>query len=211
MALEKRLATLHRGLYSLQSPILTFRKSPSNRSAPQDAQHPPWRPSMKLRLLGAVATFAVCLTSFTRAQAPAGAPAGSTGVCNDGSYSTAASKRGACAGHKGVKTWFVASAAGSPNMSAPPSQPISPTPAPRPTPAPQTAQNSAVSPAPSSVPQRTQAAGGGNGQVWVNTSTKVYHCQGDRNYGTTKAGQYMSEADAQGKGARPAYGKTCTK
>jgi hypothetical protein len=37
---------------------------------------------------------------------PANAPADATGQCKDGSYTTAASRHGACAGHKGVKAWF---------------------------------------------------------------------------------------------------------
>jgi hypothetical protein len=49
-------------------------------------------------------------------------------------------------------------------------------------------------------PQAVQAPGGGNGQVWVNSETHVYHKEGSKWYGKTKHGKYMSEADAVKEG-----------
>jgi hypothetical protein len=45
-------------------------------------------------------------------------------------------------------------------------------------------------------PLAQQAAGGGNGMVWVNSESHVYHKEGSKWYGKTKNGKYISEADA---------------
>jgi hypothetical protein len=42
------------------------------------------------------------------------------------------------------------------------------------------------------------------GMVWVNTATKVYHTEGDRYYGKTKQGKFMTEQDAIKAGYRAA-------
>lgn len=152
------------------------------------------------------------------AQAPAGAPAGANGICKDGTYSTAAVKSGACGGHKGVQTWYAAAPAKGMTMPAPTSAPAvasRPAPtaagaAPAAMPAP-TASNGATRRGPAGAAgAKTQAAGGGPGLVWVNTESNVYHCNGDTYYGKTKAGTYMSEADAKAKGAHGDHGKACT-
>jgi hypothetical protein len=159
------------------------------------------------------------LVGGAMAQAPAGAPAGATGICKDGTYSTAASKSGACAGHKGVQTWYAAAkpAAAAPAAAAP--VPATAKPAAMPAPAPAASVPSApatsapatgkkLSPAQAAA-AKTAAPGGGKGLVWVNTASNVYHCSDDPFYGKTKAGAYMSEADAKAKGAHGERGKTC--
>ena len=76
-----------------------------------------------------------------------------------------------------------------------------------------TAQPSAAasSTKPPKVPksQMQQAPGGGPDQVWVNTNSSVYHCPGDRFYGKTAHGRYMTEAAAKSAGAKGVGGKTC--
>jgi hypothetical protein len=108
-----------------------------------------------------------------------------TATCKDGTPFTGTKRSGACRGHGGVQLWGTAPAATSP-VNAPAAQP-----------GPATSQRAAPAPA-------------GAGQVWVNTASKVYHCPGDRWYGKTKQGSYMSEAAAQAQGARPDHGKACT-
>lgn len=180
----------------------------------------------------------LALATAAHAQAPAGAPAGANGICKDGTYSMAASKAGACRGHKGVQTWYSATPPAStkptsaatqpaamPTPTATPAVPSKPAPTPAATapvakPAPTPVAPVAAAPAPSPAKKqgpaaaaaaKTAAPGGGPGLVWVNTTSNVYHCYGDTFYGKTKAGAYMSEADAKTKGAHGERGKVCSK
>ena len=110
-----------------------------------------------------------------------------TATCKDGTAFTATKRSGACRGHGGVQSWGSAAA----------TSPVSTSPQPGAQPEGKTSQRAGTIP-------------GGAGQVWVNTSSKVYHCPGTRWYGKTKHGSYMSEAQAKEQGARPDHGKVCT-
>jgi hypothetical protein len=48
---------------------------------------------------------------------------------------------------------------------------------------------------------------GGNGQVSINPSTKVYHCARDRWYGKTKDGAYLAAGEATAQGYHPVHGR----
>jgi hypothetical protein len=122
------------------------------------------------------------------------APAGSTGECKDGTYTSSEKKSGACASHGGVKEWFAEKAADKEKKAEA-------KPAAEPKPAKETQKTAAPAEA---------APGGGAGKVWINTSSNVYHCLGDEWYGKTKKGEYASEADAKKKGARASHGKACS-
>ena len=158
----------------------------------------------RIRVSFAVAS--VMMAALSIAQTPASAPSGSTGLCRDGTYWTGATKKGACHGHKGVQDWYGSAAPASasaptPAAAAPAAASSAPAAAPSPVAAPKAAPAPAVA----------QAPGGGAGQVWVNSSSKVYHCPSDRWYGKTKSGAYMSEADAIAQGNHPDHGKACSK
>lgn len=154
---------------------------------------------MSLTRLNAFICGALCAVALGAAPAMSLAqatPAASTPVkCKDGTTSPHGG-RGACSGHGGIDK---SASAGAPASVAAPAAPAAPAAAAAPA-AKATASVAAVQPAP----------GGGPGMVWVNTASKVYHCQGNRWYGKTKAGTYMTEAQAKAQGARPDHGKPCS-
>jgi hypothetical protein len=161
--------------------------------------------------LGLAAGFALAGAAWAQAQVPADAPSGTTGLCKDGTYVSVATKKGACKGHKGVKDWYAADT----KAAAPAAAPAAPAAAAPAAAAP--APAAAAAPAAAGTPSKaktampaTAAPGGGPGLVWLNTSSKVYHCQGDKWYGKTKAGEYLSEADAKAKGGHAEGGKACS-
>jgi hypothetical protein len=146
-------------------------------------------------LTGASAGFALTPT------APAAAGGLQTFVCKDGTSVQAAAAKGACKGHKGIDTNAKAAPADKTAAAA------------TTTAAPAAAATAAASPAKTSkpaVPAATAAPGGGPGKVWANSNTKVYHCMGDRYYGTTKHGAYVTEAEAKAQGMHASKGKACS-
>ncbi len=153
--------------------------------------------------------FLLCIP-FAHSQAPANA----TGICKDGTYTTSPTKDTACKGHKGIHTW-----------SPPPgSVPAIPTPTANrtlqsvsaPTPGPAPASIPAAAPVQSITTRRAYllnqppAPGGGPNLVWLNGSSKVYHCPDSDFYGKTKSGSYMPESEARAKGAHPNRNKPCS-
>lgn len=127
-----------------------------------------------------------------------------TASCKDGTSWSGARRAGACRGHGGVQAFGGASTASAPSA-------VQPMPAATTSPAATTAPVPTSAPSATARPAATAALGaGGVGQVWVNSATKIYHCQGDRSYGKTKAGEYMTEAAAKAAGDRPSRGKACS-
>jgi hypothetical protein len=150
---------------------------------------------------GSAATSSTPAAPATPATTDSSAAAGSV-LCKDGTTATHTGK-GACSHHGGVNKTGLASTGSSGSATPPaPAAPVPPSSSAPPTPAGPAMQ--------ARVPSQAAAPGGGPGRVWVNSASKVYHCSGDRWYGKTKQGQYMSEADAKSQGNRPDHNKPCS-
>lgn len=144
---------------------------------------------MKLGTIALSLAALLAAPAFAQTPAPAAGNAATvTATCKDGTTYTGTTMKGACRGHHGVDKKAGAGTAAAPAAAA---------------------TTAAAAPATPAKPAMPMAAGGGDGKVWANDSTKVYHCSGDRYYGKTKHGEYMSESDAKAKGFHPSHGKAC--
>lgn len=135
---------------------------------------------------------ALMVSSWSWAAGPAAAPSAASApqsfVCKDGTTVQAATSQGACKGHKGIDKDATAAAAAKPQPKG----------------------KAGAAAGEKKADAAAVAPGGGPGKVWVNANSKVYHCHGDRHYGTTKNGSYMTEAEAKAQGMQASRNKTCS-
>jgi hypothetical protein len=165
-----------------------------------------------MKSFGLIAVLAAAFMAAPGVYAQSATPAAGsmTVTCKDGTTQTVTTTKGACHGHKGIDKSATGSAGSSNSSSSSSSNSMSSSAAAPAASTPAAASKSTASS--KSAPAATPAAGGGPGQVWVNTGskTKAYHCQGSKWYGTTKQGKYMSTSDAQAAGYHAAKGEKCS-
>jgi hypothetical protein len=153
--------------------------------------------SMRLKTLFHAIVPVTVVWCVSALPAFAGIPAGSTGLCNDGTYTKAAARQDACQGHQGVKTWFANKSSA---LSVDPDSNAS-------------AIRIADGPAPPKAPalSKTARAGGSPGLVWLDRSSALYYCYGTSYYGKTNIGVYVTEGAAKATGAVSDSGKSCSR
>lgn len=166
-----------------------------------------------MKALMITTTLALALAGIANAQTPAGAPTGATAQCKDGTWSSEPNRDAACSSHDGVRTWYGAS--DSPTKTPAPAM-MPPQTFPKSTP--QTMPNAQTPTTGTQTGSRPTLPGGlsrksgaSAAHVWVDRSARTYVCEGERGYGTSSGGAYMSESDAVSNGNQPANGATCAR
>jgi len=175
--------------------------------------------SMRIGLNPVVGT-AFTLILATASSLAAQATSAPMPICKDGTTSTVAG-RGACSGHQGVdakatsaakKAAAKAAKAAAATTKAADKAADKSADAAKATAktvdkaADKTTAAAKTKPSTANVPNSVAAPGGGNGKVWVNTKSGVFHREGDEWYGKTKQGKYMTESEAIKAGYRAEKG-----
>jgi hypothetical protein len=123
---------------------------------------------MKHGLLKAMLLGMILFPCALIAQVPTGAPAGSSGKCKDGTFTTAPKKQGACRGHKGVDTWYASTSASAQSSGA--TSAATPAETPKASGPYASPSNASAKTSPSA---RSQAAGGGPGSYGQHCEQRV--------------------------------------
>jgi hypothetical protein len=164
---------------------------------------------MTTKFLSIVSVIALATISVVQAQSPSPAESPAASPAKHRAHKKAEEAASPAAGaeasasptaRRGRKAKTAAEASPSPAEAA-----VSPSPAAKR--ARKTKATAAAAAPAGAVVQATPARSGGNGLVWVNTETHIYHKEGSRFYGNTTHGKYVSEADAIKEGDRPAKGE----